>query len=411
MLREAGTVAITTLDADRQPLAGAEVLIVGPGQADEGGETHTVRTDAKGHAELGALAPGAYSAALGRRPAPMRIGAASIVMMSGPSGYAESRVSFSVEAGRTASATLVQPVLTTLRGTLRDARGPVAGGQVRVERAAAAGSGVTEEIISAPLPMGGPSAETDADGRFSIPDLTAGDYVVRYGRADQVVLQQEPLVLAGERVAERALVLTGGALVVAVRDADGQPLPRAQVALEPAGSSAAPVHQQRVMVMMTVGADGEGEQSMELGTGTPAVRTDEDGVARIADIPAGSYDVSISHPRHQRRVVPDVAIATDTERDLGSVQLTAAGVIRGTLRAGEGVSAPMIASVELRRADGTGDPKTTTAVRGGFRFDGLSPGFYTLRARGMGPAQASPWGPPQDVEVRPGETAQIELSL
>ena len=100
----------------------------------------------------------------------------------------------------------------------------------------------------------------------------------------------------------------------------------------------------------------------------------------------------------------------DQVRDLGTVTLGQGGVIRGSLAAEDGAP-PMIANVELRRLGDTDSTDTTMAMRGAFRFTGVKPGRYAVRAMGIGPNSTRDWGPEEEVEVEAGRTANVKVTL
>ncbi len=406
-LREAGIVQVTAVDADHQPLASADVVLT-PADANGDDTRYDGTTDDAGVVEIRSLPAGRYVAALRRPSRPISVGGASIMMVDGnTTSYEASRADVAVEAGETSSVTLVRPVLTTVQGALRDAEGPVAGGKVEIARADA-------PTIQG---LGGSanSAVTDAAGRFTVDGLTAGSYRIRFGRRGQVVLAEQELTLAGERFVERDLELNGGSVTIAVLDAEGTPLRRATVSLRRAGedatSTSGPRRTGAVMVMMSTagGSDGS-ETTMTLGGGPPSVKTDADGRATVRDVPPGVYTVAVSHSRHQRKELEAIEVQAQGEHDLGGVQLSGAGAISGTIEVADG-DVPLVTNVQAKRADGTGEPQTSMAMRGAFRFEGLGPGRYELRARPVGPNAAQEWGAPEIVEVEAGRSSRVTLRL
>jgi hypothetical protein len=309
-----------------------------------------------------------------------------------------SRVPLEVRSGETVRAELIHPVLTKLSGTLRDSTGPVAGGRIEVR----------EE--GEPILLGSSrySAKTGTDGAFSIEGLPAGRYTLAYGRAEQVVRAEQELVLDGEREVERHLLLTGGVIRVTVHDGDGEPLRRAKVSVRRRGGAAAAPRAMIAMVAIDQGGAGGGEQSMELGGVDPVVYTDVDGVAEIEDVPAGQYQVTVEHDRHVDKEV-EAEVVGDAVRDLGTVHLAFGGAVRGSIETADG-EAPMVATVEIQR-DGEESWRSTTAMRGSFRFDGLEPGRYRLRARRLEPGEPAAFGPVEEVEVDAGGSARARVRL
>lgn len=400
-LRRGGGVELVAVDANQQPLADAPVELKGPLTAGVEPSSQVVRTDAEGRAQVPSLVVGSYSAALQQPPRAVHVGSASFVMMGADGGgtYDGSRVTFDVAAGETANVTLVRPVLTTLEGTLRDATGPVAGGRIEVSPL---------DQPAAPM-MGGPGTATNRDGRYSIADLAPGRYRLRYGRKDQLVLFEEEIELAGQRQMQD-LMLRGGIVRLTVTDHRGEPLAGAKVTLEK--QSKAP-QQARTMMFAIATVDGSGgdERSLEIGGGSPFARTDSDGVAEVADVPEGEYTIEVSHAQHITQKLPDIEVRPSATRELEPMQLARGGSIQGRVVA-DGGGRVGFATVELTPLDDPdGDPETTPAMRGAFRFSGIAPGRYQLRARGMGASGSASWGPASEVRVDPGEVATTELAL
>lgn len=398
-LRQGGALDLRVIDDEGLALADATVLVRGPEDMGETPESHRVKTDGEGKAHLGSLPAGSYSALLTVPPRPINFGTGAMVITAGDPGTIEaSRVGFTVRAGDTASLQLVQPTLTTLTGTLRDASGAIAQGKIEV---------AARDTPEALMGMGGGySATTDRDGRYTIEGLPPGSYDLRYGRKDQVIAGKMTLDLHGEKRVERDLLLDGGVVEVTVLGSDGEPLRGADVVLRAREQEAQPQQHRAVFAMINVNA-GDGQQSMQLGTQQPMVHTDEEGVARIADVPPGKYTLSIEHPRHVTHRVPEIDVSAGSVRALGTVSLAKGGVIRGRVLDASG-AAPMIAQVELRKAGG--EPRHTMAMQGSFQFTGLEPGRYQLRAHQIGP-NSGEYGPIQEIELGAGGNEKVDLAL
>ena len=66
-----------------------------------------------------------------------------------------------------------------------------------------------------------------------------------------------------------------------------------------------------------------------------------------------------------------------------------------------------LALVELADPEGQ-NPTIRMAQNGSFKFDGLRPGVYRLRAR---PVSGSTWLTPQTVQLVAGETERVTLTI
>ena len=189
-----------------------------------------------------------------------------------------------------------------------------------------------------------------------------------------------------------------------------------------------------------------------IGPGGHLVTTDDDGVWRVGDLPAGRYRVAASKAgyvttqygqRHARASARVVELAEGASVDRIDLQLPKASAITGRILddAGEPASPALVTAMRIRYENGerTLAPLAEgvmailtgglTDDRGDYRIHGLSPGVYYLsavaEAVGVGPAQGSksvlaptyyPGTPnlsaAQPITVHPGEDAlEISFSL
>lgn len=391
-----GFVAITAVDQHGSPVAEAPYRLVGPDDQRQSGTC-----DGKGVASVGPLSPGAWTLRLALPPRPMQLGDGLGFVAFGGDGQELPSTEQHVEvvAEQTASVTLVQPVLATVRGTISDSTGRVAGAKVRLEEAESTG----------PIANEGYSATTDASGVFEIKQVPAAGYVLRYGYADAIVSAEERVTVgAGEALVERDLVLRTGTVKLTVRDEAGEPIARAKVALSRAGDKGAPRPARRAarMIMMaSVSTDSDQPQTTQITSGDPTASTDADGDVVLERVPVGNYVLSIEHPRHAKLRRPDLAVQDGAATELGTVTMAPGAELRGRLldAAGKPVE---FASVE--RADAQGSTESEPAMGGSFRMTGLSAGKYTLRARVLG-VEPPKFGPPVEVELGKGERKTVDL--
>ena len=141
-------------------------------------------------------------------------------------------------------------------------------------------------------------------------------------------------------------------------------------------------------------------------SGGEGITTDGEGRAEIRGVPPGTYDLRIKHADYAK-VHRVVVMGTDQSRDLGVIQVAEGCKIRGKLDWKNPPPNFALASVEIAKADGS-DPETEMSQHLRFKFEGLAPGTYRLRAR---PVSAQNWGPPKTVEVRPGQTERVTLEI
>jgi len=408
-----GHVQVRVLGADGAPAAGCSIRVDGPlGPGLEPRQANGT-SDEQGLAKIGPLAPGSYQAELVRAMGGIRVGGARMVIDGGEGGaIAGTKQPFTVVAGETALVDLRRPQLTKITGTVTGAGGPVADCTVEIEK---------DSEDRAAFPPGLPgmdslrSVTSDASGVYTIDDVEPGDYVLRFGKTEQVVKGKQPIHVAGDRAEQRQdlALRTGKLRVQALRKGSGEPIAGAEVTLQeavPAGAGA-PRREQRVMMfaIATVGDEGE---STTMTMGGQRARTGADGWAEVDDVPEGSYDVRLEHEQHVPASVVEQAVAEGKTTDCGRVEMAQAGRVRGTVLAADGKPARM--ALVHRRAAGSDVPgEPAHAMGGSFRIDALAPGKYLLEAQelAMGQGGPGPAGPQVEVEVKAGETAVVEVRL
>jgi hypothetical protein len=401
-LRSGGRVAVRVEDADRRPLGDAPFVVRGPLGNEGDAQDHTGRSDATGQASIGPLPTGAYEAVLRQSPRPSDFGGGAMVVFGGGEDLASSKVSFRLEENATAAVTLTRPPMSRLRGTVLDASGPVAGARVELVRQ---GDGA--------LPLGGPSVRTGSDGRFALEEIAPGDYVVRFGRRDALVPMEESIRFSGQSEVERQLLLQGGEVkITAFSKHDGYALRNAKVTIRRADAAAsggaAPRREMR-MVMISVNDEGGGETT-EMRSGEQSVKTDEEGVAVLKDIPPGRYRIEIEHSRHAQHTTDEFTVAASATTDLGRAELDAGAAIRATIQ-GRG-ERPGHAFLELWAAGSEQPARREAVLNGSVHLTGLAPGEYRLRARPIAPGEhGGEFGPFATVVAESGQTASVVVRL
>ena len=162
------------------------------------------------------------------------------------------------------------------------------------------------------------------------------------------------------------------------------------------------------MMVADQNSDGAGATTLTMGGEGGEATTGADGVAELAGIPAGRFELVVRHPDHTTGRQPDVVVVDGQVGDQ-TVQIQPAGSIAGTL-SGFAAGAPVqVAMVELRRADGEGEPRSEVVQGANYRVGGLAPGDYLVRARSL--LGESEFGPEQTVSITAGVTATADLSL
>ncbi|MBM3960340.1 MAG: hypothetical protein FJ306_00320, partial [Planctomycetes bacterium] len=409
-LRQPGYIAVTVLGSDGTPVAEAEVFVERAG--DDRGDRKRLRTDAEGKAASPALLPGDYTAVLARaaksnsgRPA---AGLGFVVMGGGADVLEGSRIAVAVPAGRTVEATLRQPVLARVMGVVTGADGPVAGCVVELVRGG--------EMSFGGFGGSSPKATTGADGSYVFEGVDAGAYTLSYGRAKAMAQAEASLTVpAGVAEVRQDLALRTGSVRLRVLDeATGKPIAGADVEIRPAAGETGERPQGMVGgvafgIAMTDTGDDDGGGMTSITFGAKKTRTDEQGVAAFEDVPVGSWQFAIAHKGHVGKDVGPVVVAERQTADAGDVALAGAGSVRGTVAAADGGKV-RLALVEYRRVGAAEWSDQVVASGGKFRIPSMSGGRYELRARPIAlDGDTGDAGPVVEVEVRTGETTQVEL--
>ncbi|MCB9872220.1 MAG: carboxypeptidase regulatory-like domain-containing protein [Planctomycetes bacterium] len=401
-----GTAHFVVVDAENKPVGGSQLNVIGPitGAVDQAPQ-HPQRTDGAGEVTVGPLLPGAYQAVL-EKPRTRDLGGVAFVTDGDQQRLEDSRVEFTVKAEQTSEVKLRMPVLTRVTGTVSDRTGPVKGAEVEL---------IADGEIRMPM-LGGRKARTDADGRFHIDGVPSGTYRMHFGRANAAVQDVKDLVLAKDlAVHEEHLMLPGGVIeLTAVDAAKGYGVEEAKVSLrryrEPgARASARPQRVAMIMVQRNDSPGGAtGESTLEYSSGGAAtVSTDGQGRAVLRDVPAGKFTLTIEHAEYSK-FTQTVEILKDQTKQLGKVVLQVGCSIRGRVKFPAGTTGAMaIARVEAT-LEGGGRPETKVTQNGSFRFDGLKPGKYTVRAISvLNEAESET----KTVLVSADQPARVELEL
>ncbi len=420
-----GFVQLQALDAARDSLASANYQLQGPfvdgplvgGPLVDGpfvnGSAPKVekgKCDVMGLATIGPLAPGRWKARLRLAPRPLELGEGMSMVIFGDDGQElpETEVVVEVVAERTTPLTLIQPQLTTLRGTISDSTGRVGGAKIKLAQTSDfAGLG------------GGHGATADGSGAFELVDLPAGKYTLRYGYPEAVAMCEEPLeIVGGQALLERALILRTGTIKLIVNGEDGEPIAGARVTLEREGQRAGgqePRREVRMVAVMRVddSGSGGGNSTTSITSGGASKTTDSVGEVEITRVPAGQYTLRVEHAQHVTGRKTEVKVLDGATMDVGIVKLAAGGELRGRVTSADG-KAVGFAQVEISPLP-SGETRTETAMNGSFRITGLAAGSYRVRAETLGGAPGDEGGrrssAPVPFELGKGERKSLDLQV
>lgn len=407
-------IEVIVTNTDGSVCVGTDVLLEKPG-VDAGnaprslpgmglqGLLGTETTDADGKVSFGPVSAGEYLVSLSHRKKAREVG--GMIMFAGNESnkIASSAKSFAVGAGKTATVLLKKPILARLTGVVMGSDGPVVGCGVEL-KSVADDNGIPG--------LGGNQQRTKADGTFTFDGVESGDYVFRYGKADQVVKARHELTVPSNtaEVRQDLTLRTGTVRVLVLSKDDAEPVERAEVRLTRGGEASKSGQPQRraQVVMIGVSSDGNGEETSTMTFGQERVVTDEDGIAEFKDVPIGDYTLKVESRKYSPAEKGDVSVVELQLTDCGTIELAGAGQIRGVVK--DAAGKPMMAMVEHRLLGSEDWGQGEIAMRGSYRLTGVAPGSYEVRARSVGGAAGDP-SEPQVVEVEVGKTEVVNLSV
>ncbi len=329
------------LGVDREPVEGAWV------RAQRGGEL--TQTDAAGHFEFAALAPGVYKPEVETDDG---FGMAAEQVSLGL-GEPSPLLTISLQA-----AVFVEGHIVRAGGELCD------DGSLRL-RDLATGREVYDR--------------SEASGLVHLRGLLPGTYTVTIACKGAIAAERYPLLTVGERdILDQVWeVANGRSITGVVVDASGVAVPGVRLVARAAGTTSEP----------------------------PAAVSDEAGRFRLRGLLAGKY--AIVPVAQAQRTMPDAAVAVEigaAEPPGLRVALAATGALRGKLR---DPKARPIAGAELSLRTAWGEQRAVTGDDGGFHFPTAAVGSSTLGASlGGAPLALSRRS---RVSIRGGRTATIEL--
>ncbi|MET0555198.1 MAG: carboxypeptidase regulatory-like domain-containing protein [Vicinamibacteria bacterium] len=234
-----------------------------------------------------------------------------------------------------------------------------------------AGQPIADAVVRANvMRMGndGVEARSEADGSFVLAGLEQGMYRVT---AEAVGYGQE------DKTAETGV----------------EPV---ELVLSPAGTITGRVVDERSQPVESFRVSARTNERPGMGFRMPRVEetTSEDGRFTLSNVSAGDYVVSVSAAEMAAATVPGVKVAEGQSVDVGTVKLTAGGIVRGTVvdQTGAGVSGAAVAVAPLPQNWMTSGPpvEVSTDAAGAFELKGVAPGSADIGASHPNYASADP---------------------
>ncbi|QDU68084.1 carboxypeptidase-like regulatory domain-containing protein [Engelhardtia mirabilis] len=421
-LDEGGAVRVLVVDEAGTPLPGARVehrspsdggfegmRIIG-GSFGGGGEV----SDAEGQIAFQNLEPGEHRFRINTSRSTGG-GLGNFVFASvDESAPDESWIVVSVVAGEVADLTLVSPTLTVLRGRISESGSPLIGATVSLSKAGDASSPMLR------LPgMGGPSARTDADGRYEIEGIQPGEYEIEVTHATRAM----PYTLETELSdPQERLDLDLPLTVVAGRIVDKHGEPMAGVVVEAkevqqATGGPQVVGSMRAVSLVTFDSGGGSGGMVTFGGPDQAVsvRTDADGKYELRGVAADRPIRVEAKPELGEEGESDVfEVPAGERRDGVDIEIAPAGAIALDLVDSDGrpFGVCMVAARWQGNEDDAPEPRREFVSESGeLLLVGLRPGTWELSVSSFGPDGASNTVASQSVEVEAEVRQPVTLTI
>ncbi|MGK0204418.1 MAG: protocatechuate 3,4-dioxygenase beta subunit [Planctomycetota bacterium] len=392
-LVEGGTVAVTVLDPDKNPVEGVNIEHRTPEN-----QTDTRRTDANGVARFANLSEDLHEF----RVAATRAGEGFAARFGnrGANDAGEPWQSVDVLDQETAELTLSKSPSATLTGIVRENGVPLEDAKVTFQKGQASDNS-NEAAMSAMMGLmtrgGSNDNKSDEEGLYSLSGLPSGNHRVRITHKDRAMPSTVMVTLRdGENRFDIDLSMT--TLLGVVRDANGTPVSGAEVTVsqQRAGDNEQAGQVGRMMAGMMGG----------MGLGGKTLKTNGQGEFKLRGVAA---DIELAVRVTAKSLTPTTATATVAlGQTKGPIQLTMqpAGRIEVTLTKTEMFSAVQATFVD----DGTGKVEPVMQVLRGKKgfLEGLRPGNWEvayLSMQNRNPESA----PKTTVTVIAGQTATVSF--
>lgn len=411
-----GSVTAIVLGPDGEPVAGGRVEHQAPGAeggfAELGFGGHNEVTDERGEARFEHLEPGKHRFRLAKGQGEGVFsdrGGTYSIHVGGFDGGGRGWVEAQVAEGATTEVEIHAPLEVAVEGRVREAGEALSGATVELAR-----KGEGEGMPRMPFPgAGGPSTQTDGQGRFRLEGIEPGEYLLSVRHPSRAMGSEEPITVR-EADLQHDVDLSVAIVEGKVTDAAGKPM--AGVRVWPARAQAEGVRQSvRVLAFATNDGGGSTVSFDEGGFASIQSRTDAEGRYQLRGVtpdvelqvraegkgvqPASSAAFRVGHDEVRRNV--DLALQT-----AGSVEVDAQrfdGSPARNLLVTARHEAPAGTEAAEQRTEFLGE-------EGRMLLDGLAPGTWRLTAQVLGPREGEAIED-QTVEVKAGETSKATFKV
>ncbi|MEQ1893615.1 MAG: carboxypeptidase-like regulatory domain-containing protein, partial [Planctomycetota bacterium] len=414
-----GEVVVTVLDANGELLPAAPVAHRAPSTGDfgafrslvGGGPSSDDVTDAKGQVRFSFLEAGIHGFRLDEDSGGGSFavaGHADVSFALGGGGGGD-WTEVEVGEGETAELTLRAAPRGGLEGRVREAGKTLAGATLTLEKEAADDGGMA---FAFPGMGGGPSAKSDGEGRYRIPDVKEGRYVLKVEHPTRRMPQSFPLeIRAGSNTYDVELALS--ILEGRVTDAEGKGVAGVRVWPERKQEEDGPRAVGGRMLMVI--DDGDGANMLDSGQFGQRAFTDAEGRYTLRGVES---DVELVVKAEGDAVQPGsseaVRVAPDEVRGGVDLRLDVAGSIKVETKLADGSPGrfQVVQASYLDDSEMPVEPKFAFVQSGSTTLKGLKPGRWKINVRSANagpPSQGG--GQDQEVVVQPAEEALLPFTV
>jgi len=413
-----GSVEITLLSADGQPVSGGRVEHRAPEPdadpfSDPFARAKGAATDAEGKVLIANLAPGLHRFKPAKAPGASESGMVFAIegMDRGSAEWSE----VEVVRGTTASLVLREPKTAELSGRISESSIALAGASLSLR--ARGGDSSFDGLEDMPFAQG-PRAKTDGEGKYKFEKVEAGSYDLIVRHATRSMPARFPVEIDEDGV-ELDIDLPVSILEGRVLDLAGKPVVGAKVSAE---RSRGDGERGMRMVSIAIGGplDGDGEGMVfdsSNAMGQSSARTDEQGRFTLRGVESDvDLVVRVDAKDCEPTASDPLSVALGQTRRGVDISVAPAGRIKVKIVPAPGSSpGPCLVTAEYLDTQPEGksiEPKTEFAQGGTVNFKGLRPGRWKLQAQslgGFGEEQGGAAPEAREVLVVAHEVATVEL--
>ncbi|MEW6743627.1 MAG: carboxypeptidase-like regulatory domain-containing protein [Planctomycetota bacterium] len=376
-LNSGGEVTGSVIDVNGQPVVGETIRVEGP--LPDKHRRESGKTGPDGIYRIEHLAAGEYKIWRGQGQAPVALGSGEggefFVQFAGmePQKSDESTERIVVEEGRVTQHDFSDASLGELYGTISSSAGAVAEAQVELW--------LREGFSFAPKYRG----KSDARGHYALERIEPGAYRLEVKVREAPIPHREEIeVKRGSQRLDRRL--PGGVIMGRIVAAhDGMPVTGARMSLSAVKEESAEAETVEAYAVSISGvvSEGPGLNVINFGGGSRGIgdiHTDDNGTYVFKYVPAGTYRIALQHPSYILGEPLQVTLAEDEVKSGIDARAASAVKLKGRVTSSATGQAVNMMAVELEGEEGRHE-MSFVQDDGKYKFDGLSPGRYTLRVQ------------------------------